>query len=238
MTMTAPTTGIATASPATVAVLRELARYEIRRYLRSPIFLVAVALTGYGLSDGLSHTLLDIDGVAGSIGSALGGFGMIAAVWLSQSSRRSAAATDVAPVPIHLRTAALCLTAIVPLTIGVLSLLAIEIFQRPDGPWTYGTLSSTGRLADLLSQLVLPALGGPLLGVAIGAWWRGPCSGCECLLPIRRSSATTAARTSASRPGGGRRWSSSAGSCACAGWRSCSHYCAAPRRDCAAGSSP
>src|SRR5262249_27055335 len=38
----------------------------------------------------------------------------------------------------------------------------------------YGPLSRTARVAVLVGQIVVPALGGPLLGVALGRWVRFP----------------------------------------------------------------
>ena len=71
-------------------------------------------------------------------------------------------------------TAAICLAAAVPLLCGGLSLLAIEAFQRVPGPWSYGALGTSGGVAAALSQVVVPALGGPLLGVALARWVRFP----------------------------------------------------------------
>jgi hypothetical protein len=104
----------------------------------------------------------------------LGGFGMVAAFWLTQSTQRSAEALDVSPMTPQLRTAALCLVAIVPFACGWLSLLTIKAFLRVPGDCSYGVLSPSDRAALLIGQTVIPALGGPLLGVALGRWVRFP----------------------------------------------------------------
>jgi len=155
-----------------VSTTATLARYEARRYLRSPILLAAIALTAYTVYDLTRGVVSEADELPASAASLLGGLGMIAACWLTQSMRRSAEALDVAPTPTRLRTIALCLTAAVPLACGLFSLLAVVLFRRVDGAWTEGVFSSTDRAAVLVSQVVLPSLGGPLLGIAVGRWVR------------------------------------------------------------------
>jgi hypothetical protein len=46
------------------------------------------------------------------------------------------------------------------------------MFRRVDGNWTEGAFTTTDRSAVLLSQVAIPALGGPLLGIALGRWVR------------------------------------------------------------------
>jgi hypothetical protein len=168
------TTSITAARTAPAAGLTALATYEARRFVRNPVFLAAAGLTAYILWNGQRGTVADINTVTVYPALFLGGFGMVAAFWLTQSMRRSAEALDVAPTTLPARTAAICLVAIVPFLCGALSLLAIVVFQRVPGSWTYGALSTADRAAVLLEQTVLPALGGPLLGVALARWARFP----------------------------------------------------------------
>lgn len=158
--------------PLTHSTLATLTRQETRRLTRSPILVLALALTAYEIYDTTRGVVGDADELPTYPAGFLGGFGMIAACWLTQSMQRSAEALDVAPTPARVRTAALCLTALVPFACGLISLAAIVALRRVDGPWTEGVFSSSDRAAVLVSQVVLPALGGPLLGVAIGRWVR------------------------------------------------------------------
>ncbi len=155
-----------------------LTRYEARRYVRSPVLLVALALTAYAIYDLTRNVVSDADEVPTYPASFLGGFGMVAACWLAQSMHRSEEALGVAPTPARIRTVALCLTALVPFACGVLSLIAILVFRDVAGDWTDGAFSTADRTAVLVSQIALPSLGGPLLGFALGRWvraaWVGP----------------------------------------------------------------
>ena len=158
--------------PLTHSTLATLARYETRRFARSPLLLLAVALTAYAIYDQTRGLVSDADQLPTYPAGFLGGFGMIAACWLTQSMARSAEALDVAPASAPTRTTALFLTTLVPFACGLMSLAAIIAFRRVDGTWTEGAFGNLDRSAVLVSQVVLPALGGPLLGVAIGRWVR------------------------------------------------------------------
>ena len=155
-----------------------LTGYEIRRLLRNPLFLVLVGFYIYEVYDITSRVIVEADELGSIPASLLGGIGMIIFGWLTQSTWRSAESLDVTPTGMPVRTTALCLTAVVPLGCAVLSLVAILLARDPQGPWTYGVFDSADRAAVQISQVVLPALGGPLLGVAIGRWtrqvWVGP----------------------------------------------------------------
>jgi hypothetical protein len=103
----------------------------------------------------------------------LGGFGMMATFWLTRSMRASDPVVGVTPVTLSARTAALCAVAIVPFGCGCLALLAFLHFHPASDP-AYGAFSPSARIAVLAGQIVVPALGGPLLGVALGRWVRFP----------------------------------------------------------------
>jgi len=103
----------------------------------------------------------------------LGGFGMMAAYWLTRSMRASEPVVGVTPVTLPARSAALCAVALVPFACGGLALLRFVQFTPLDSP-IYGPFSSSARVAILVGQIVMPALGGPLLGVALGRWVRFP----------------------------------------------------------------
>ena len=102
-----------------------------------------------------------------------GGFGMMAAYWLTRSMRASEPVAGVTPVTQPARTAALCAVAIVPFACGCLALLRfVQLIPVSDA--IYGPFSPSARVAVLVGQIVIPALGGPLLGVALGRWVRFP----------------------------------------------------------------
>ena len=155
------------------ATLAALAARETRRFARNPVFLAAAGLTAYTLWSGQRSTVTEIDGANTIAATFFGGFGMLAAFWLTRSMRASEPVVGVTPVTQPARTAALCATAIVPFACGCLTLLAFLHFH-PIGDPVYGAFSPSARIAVLVGQIVVPSLGGPLLGVALGRWVRFP----------------------------------------------------------------
>jgi hypothetical protein len=160
-----------------------LAVREARRFVLNPLFLFAVALVAPLAWATPDTTLPDIDGVVCWPAIFLGGFGMMATFWLTRSMHASEPILAVAPVPRTTRAAALCTVAIVPFACGVLTLLLFLHAYPVTGP-AYGAFSLSARLAILVGQLVVPSLGGPLLGVALGRWVRFPGAGFVLLLGL------------------------------------------------------
>jgi hypothetical protein len=154
--------------------VRELARHEARRFALNPVFLAAAVFTAYILWDRQRGEVADLNTVSVYPAIFLGGLGMVTAFWLTRSMDRSADALDVTPTSWPARTAAICLAAVVPLLCAVLSFAAIVIFQQVPDTWAYGSLGVAGGIAAAVSQLLVPALGGPLLGVALARWVRFP----------------------------------------------------------------
>jgi len=173
------TTALAPARPAagarrtTFATFAALAARETRRFALNPVFLLAVALTAYVLWSGQRGTVTDINGPNTAAAIFFGGFGMLVAFWLTRSMSASEPVVGVAPVTLQVRTAALCAVALVPFACGCLALLAFLYFY-PIGDPVYGAFSPPARIAVLVGQIVIPCLGGPLLGVALGRWVRFP----------------------------------------------------------------
>ena len=122
---------------------------------------------------GAGGATTEIDNVNGYPAVFLGGFGMMATYWLTRSMRASEPVAGVTPVTRPARTAALCWVAIVPFVCGVLALLGF-LQPYPVGDAVYGPFSPSARIAVLVGQIVVPSLGGPLLGVALGRWVRFP----------------------------------------------------------------
>jgi hypothetical protein len=149
-----------------------LAARETRRFALNPLFLFAAALTAW-TAWFPPAAITEIDNQNGYPAVFLGGFGMMVAYWLTRSMRASEPVVGVTPVTRPARTAALCTVAIVPLLWGV---LALVMFLRsyPVSDAVYGAFSPSARIAILVGQIVIPSLGGPLLGVALGRWVRFP----------------------------------------------------------------
>jgi hypothetical protein len=170
------TTTLAPARPeaaAARATFAALATRETRRFIRNPLFLAAAGLTAYLLWSGQRSTVTEIDSVDAIAATLFGGLGMIAAFWLTRSMRASEPVVGVTPTTLPARTAALCAVAIVPFGCGCLALLWF-VHLYPVSEPVYGAFSPPARIAVLVGQIVIPALGGPLLGVALGRWVRFP----------------------------------------------------------------
>jgi hypothetical protein len=151
------------------ATFAALATRETRRFVLNPVFLFAVAITAWTIWAGRDPAVTDIDTVNSYPAIFLGGFGMMATFWLTRSMRASEPVVGVTPVTQPARTAALCAVAIVPFACGGLTLLAFLHFHPVSGP-AYGAFGTSARIAVLVGQIVVPSLGGPLLGVALGRW--------------------------------------------------------------------
>src|SRR5215471_10727101 len=149
-----------------------LAAREMRRFVLNPVFLVAVAMTAYWGS-GTGTTVTEIDTVNSYPAIFLGAFGMMATYWLTRSMRASEPVVGVTPVTLPARTAALCAVATVPLACGGLALLGFLHFHPVSGP-VYGAFGTSARIAVLVGQIVVPALGGPLLVSRWAAGYRSP----------------------------------------------------------------
>jgi hypothetical protein len=155
------------------ATLVPLAAREMRRFILNPVFLFAVALIAWALWAGQGTRVTEIDTVNPYPAIFLGGFGMMATYWLTRSMRASEPVVGVAPVTLPARTAALCAVAIVPFACGGLAMLRF-VQLIPVGDAAYGPFSPSARIAVLVGQIVVPALGGPLLGIALGRWVQFP----------------------------------------------------------------
>ncbi len=170
------TTTLAPARPepaAGRATFAALAARETRRFVLSPLFLAAAGLTAYLLWSGQRSTVTEIDSVDAIAATLFGGLGMMAASWLTRSMRASEPVAGVTPVTLPARTAALCTVAIVPFGCGCLTLLWF-LHLHPVSEPVYGAFSPPAQVAVLVGQIVIPSLGGPLLGVALGRWVRFP----------------------------------------------------------------
>jgi hypothetical protein len=179
------TTALAPARPQTGAgrtTFVALAAREMRRFVLNPVFLLAVVLTAW-VTWTPSASVTEIDSVNGNPAVLLGGFGMMATYWLTRSMRDSEPVVGVTPTRLPVRTAALCAVAVLPFLCGVLALFAF-LRSYPVGDSVYGAFSPSAQVAVLVGQIVVPSLGGPLLGVALGRWVRFPGAGFVLFLVI------------------------------------------------------
>jgi hypothetical protein len=160
-----------------------LAARELRRFVVNPVFLFAVVMTAWTTWGNQSAPVTEIDELNWYPAILLGGFGMTATFWLTRSMRDSEPVVGVTPTTLPRRSAALCTVAIVPFLCGVLTLLAF-LHLHPTDHQVYGAFSPPAQVAVLVGQIVVPALGGPLLGVALGRWVRFPGAGFVALLVI------------------------------------------------------
>jgi hypothetical protein len=170
------TTALAPARPAAAAgrtTFAALAAREMRRFVLNPVFLFAVVMTAWSTWANRSPAVTEIDTVNPYPAIFLGGFGMMATYWLTRSMRASEPVVGVTPTTLPARTAALCAVALVPFACGCLALLRF-VQLIPVSNALYGPFSPSARVAVLVGQIVVPALGGPLLGVALGRWVRFP----------------------------------------------------------------
>ena len=170
------TTALAPARPEAGAAritFAALAAREMRRFVLNPLFLAAIGLTAYLLWSGQRSTVTGIESVNAIAATLFGGLGMMAAFWLTRSMRASEPVVGVTPVTLPARTAALCTVAIVSFLCGCLALLWFVRLYPVSEP-VYGAFSQPARIAVLVGQVVVPSLGGPLLGVALGRWVRFP----------------------------------------------------------------
>ncbi len=129
------------------------------------------------------RSVTEIDSVNPYPAVFLGGFGMMATYWLTRSMRDSEPVLGVTPARLPMRTAALCAVAVLPFGCGVLALFAL-LHSYPAGDSVYGAFSPSAQVAVLVGQIVVPSLGGPLLGVAMGRWVHFPGAAFVLLLVI------------------------------------------------------
>ena len=154
-----------------------LARLESVRLAKHPALLVGTALgivfTAMALNeqaDQVSGDALGLPVVALTVG--LGG--MLSAFYLTRSFHRADELVEAAPTSGTTRTAALCLTAVVPALIASVWLVLYYGFTpaamaAPE--WMYGMFSHADVAAVVVGNSVVAAVGGTVLGVAAGRWW-------------------------------------------------------------------
>src|SRR6476469_8145256 len=158
--------------------LGPLARIEARRLARHPMFLVGTALgvvfTAMALNEQAHQVTSDsmsLPVVALTVGVA----SMITAYHLTRSFHGAGELLEASPTSVTTRTAALCLMAGVPALVAS-AWLVLYYAIGPSGlsapEWMYGPLSHAAIAAVLVENSVATVVGGTLLGIAAGRWWR------------------------------------------------------------------
>lgn len=177
---TAPAVGHAGATP-----LAALAAIEARRYLRHPLFVVATIVYVWLLSGPVVRTPeINLFEVSNSwsvlTGFWLGLAGFVIMNRLARSTRPAGEVVGAAPIDEPRRTLALCLVSLVPFTVavasGAVTLLVWDASDPVDPLGAYSILTRTEVWA-FHAAVLLSCLGGPLLGIAVGRWWRWPMAG-------------------------------------------------------------
>jgi hypothetical protein len=155
-----------------LAVLPALARHEIKRYLRHPLFLVGAALTiamcAMGTDEGssLGHVIVPA--------MCLGVFGLLVMVSLVRASDQAHEAAGTVVVSERTRTLALAISTVVPFVAGLL-FLAWAVWAYHDQPPAastvpFGDVGYGWSYASMFALGTMSAVGGPLLGLVIGRW--------------------------------------------------------------------
>ncbi|HET8600080.1 MAG TPA: hypothetical protein VFL99_07120 [Segeticoccus sp.] len=155
------------------SVLGQLARKEIRRYATHPLFLLGVVLAAVTSIEQPDEVMSSLGNVIAPA-TAFGVFGLLVMSSLVRGSDQAAASAGVTAAGERTRTLALAASVVVPLTasLGWLAWAVWAFHRWPTAPrgiifgpvgdaWAYGVLVALG---------VLPAVGGPLLGLVLARW--------------------------------------------------------------------
>jgi len=168
------TTGVTEAHSTT---MRPLVWLELRRFARHPVFLAGVSLCTlilfFAMREAIAHPSNDRMGAA-VVALFIGVFSMLAAYFLTRSMRGADEILQATPATRPRRTAALCATcgvsALFAAAFGVFSVVSLQIWPMP--AWLWGTFSEVDLVVVMAQDTVISAIGGTLLGVAAGRWWR------------------------------------------------------------------
>jgi hypothetical protein len=157
--------------------MKPLVWLEIRRFARHPVFLVGVSLCTlilfFAMQEAIAHPTNDRMGAA-FVALFIGVSSMLAAYFLTRSMRDAEEILEATPTTRPRRTAALCamcgVSALCAAAFGVFGVVSLHIWPMP--AWLWGTFTEVDLMVAMAQQTVLAAVGGTLLGVAAGRWWR------------------------------------------------------------------
>jgi hypothetical protein len=153
-----------------------LARKEISRYLRHPLFWIGSALlTVFIVFDSTSPDEWGSTTLSGLAPAAVMGlFGLVIMASLTRSSDRAAEAAGAVSTRQRTRTLALASAVVVPFALGLVWFVSavISYQQHPPSPESipFGPVDDSFIYATMFAQGVMSCIGGPLLGLVIGRW--------------------------------------------------------------------
>jgi hypothetical protein len=155
------------------SMLAQLARKEIGRYARHPLFWIGtalVAITSIGPPDRSMSSLGNVIAPAAGIGVV----GLLVMASLTRSSDQIAESIGASVVGERTRTLALVSALVVPFTAALLWLLwALWAYQqfpaRPNG-LPFGGVDDAWSYSNMVALGLMPALGGPILGLVLARW--------------------------------------------------------------------
>jgi hypothetical protein len=164
-----------TQQAASRGAVRTLARKEVARYTRHPLFLFGVVLTALpsvlGPDERTSSLFHVIAPAAG-----LGLFGLLVLAGLTRSSDRAATATGSPVVDLRTRTLALAAASLVPFAVGLLwfawAVWAYNTNPPPADGLPFGPVGDAWALSVLFALGPMASLGGPILGLVLARWVR------------------------------------------------------------------
>jgi len=150
-----------------------LARKEIVRYARHPLFLVGLVLTAIPAILGppeRTSSLLEVIAPAAGIGV----FGIMVMASLVRSSDQVAEAAGAVVVDERSRTLALAVAVVVPFTAGLAwftwAVWAYHQYPPPANGPVFGGVGDGWVYASLFALSVMACIGGPVLGLVVGRW--------------------------------------------------------------------
>lgn len=150
---------------------------ESVRVARHPAFLTGLAGAAISYYLNLNSNLEDPDRLNPGIGALfIGVVGLALMSARARAMRRSDEVVGSTPMSTTARTAALCAACVVPFAAG-LALFGFEMWSLrlwPLDEWAHAGFSDADHVAISWSTTAMAALGGPLLGVAVGRWLRFP----------------------------------------------------------------
>lgn len=174
------------------AVVRTLARIEVRRLLRQPVFVVGVLLfvliavtTPFSEYANADYVVTPENGTETNLdwpvlpGFFLGLGGLLAMNRVTKGASRAGDVLLASPATALQRSLALCLACLVPGAIALAGAAYVFVFWMVDPPIKSVAFPefSKAQLLSIMVQGVVTAVGGPLLGVAVARWWRWPTAG-------------------------------------------------------------
>lgn len=177
-----------TTMPSTVnerTILAQLARVQMRRYAKHPLFLIgfglAMAATVWDVVDNPNLDPSRDGGLSFYPAFLIGVLGLIVSYRLTRTEEKAVALLPSTPTFPTTRTLALCAACLVPALAAAL-VLAVAILGWQIYPPSYlqtrlDAMPAADFVAWALGSTVVAGLGGPLLGVAVGRWWRFPGAG-------------------------------------------------------------